>query len=51
MKTIKAYFTKMQQENIMSSIIVVRGGMTPSAKQGTDFFCTFFNDPLKRFTL
>lgn len=33
-KTIKAYFTKMQQENIMRSIIVVRGGMTPSAKGG-----------------
>eukprot|EP00116_Pleurobrachia_bachei_P011617 sb/3471879/ len=33
-KTIKAYFTKMQQENIMRSIIVVRGGLTPSAKGG-----------------
>ena len=32
-KTIKAYCTRMQEENISRAIIVVQTGMTPSAKQ------------------
>lgn len=32
-KTIKNYCTRMQEENISRAIIVVQGGMTPSAKQ------------------
>lgn len=32
-KTIKTYCTRMQEENIHRAIVVVQGGMTPSAKQ------------------
>lgn len=32
-RTIKTYCTRMQEENIQRAIIVVQGGMSPSAKQ------------------
>jgi hypothetical protein len=36
-KTIKTYCQRMQEENIHRAIIVVQQGMTPSAKQVTQF--------------
>lgn len=38
-KTIKNYCQRMQEENISRAIIVVQGGMTPSAKQVLPLTC------------
>ncbi|KAI6178178.1 RPB5-like protein [Aphelenchoides besseyi] len=43
-KTIKAYCQQMQEQNVTRAIIVVQGGMTPSAK-------TAVNDMLPKYQL
>ncbi|KAI6241455.1 RPB5-like protein [Aphelenchoides fujianensis] len=43
-KTIKAYCQQMQEQNVTRAIIVVQGGLTPSAKQAV-------NDMLPKYQL